>query len=216
MSTRSRRQEDVSNFLVVKGPRRGSAAGWSHRAASTTAPKDRPARLGTSASRIEEYVCRCGNVGCLGAAVDGEALARRMRAKGHETANGRAVAALARGGNIDAIHEIRSCGRAIGEVVAGLVNFFNPEVVVVGGVLVDAHEQLLAGLKEVMYQRCLPLATRHLRLATSAAETTSIVGAATMTVDHVMSPDGGGRADERGRRIRGLDPAPSPARTRAQ
>src|SRR5262249_37575351 len=97
-------------------------------------------------------------------------------------------AALARGGNIDAIHEIRSCGRAIGEVVAGLVNFFNPEVVVVGGVLVDAHEQLLAGLKEVIYQRCLPVATRHLRLATSATETPGIVGAATMTVDHVMSP----------------------------
>jgi predicted NBD/HSP70 family sugar kinase len=185
----SRWRKEVSNFLFVKVAEAGIgcgivASGRIHHGAEGSAGAIGHIRV----TGYEDCVCRCGNVGCLGAAVDGEALARRMRAKGHDTANGKAVALLAQAGNIDAIHEIRSCGRAIGEVVAGLVNFFNPEVVVVGGVVVDAHEQLLAGLKEVVYQRCLPLATRHLRLETSATETTSIVGAATMTVDHVMSP----------------------------
>jgi predicted NBD/HSP70 family sugar kinase len=185
----SRWRHEVSDLLFVKVAEAGIGcgivvSGRIHRGAEGSAGAIGHIRV----SGYEDCVCRCGNVGCLGAAVDGEAMARRMQEKGHDVANGTEVARLARSGGIDAIHEVRACGRAIGEVVAALVNFLNPEVVVVGGVVAEAHEQVLAGLREVVYQRCLPLATRHLRLAPSRTEEASIVGAAAMTIDHVMAP----------------------------
>ena len=54
-------------------------------------------------------------------------------------------------------------GRDIGDVVATMVNLINPSVVVIGGQLAAAGEHLLAGIREVVYQRSLPLATEHLR-----------------------------------------------------
>jgi predicted NBD/HSP70 family sugar kinase len=99
------------------------------------------------------------------------------------------VAALALAGNIEAIHEVRSCGRALGEVLAGIVNFFNPEVIVIGGTVGRAHEQIIAGLREVIYQRCLPLATMDLRFAPwSLGDDGGVIGAAALTLDRVLEP----------------------------
>ena len=49
-------------------------------------------------------------------------------------------------------------------------DLLNPAVIVLGGTLAQAHEQLLAGVREVIYQRSLPLATRHLRIALSTLD----------------------------------------------
>jgi hypothetical protein len=39
---------------------------------------------------------------------------------------------------------VRDAGRTLGEVLAGTVNFFNPEVIVIGGDVAEAREHLLA------------------------------------------------------------------------
>ena len=64
---------------------------------------------------------------------------------------------------------VRQAGRDIGEVVATMVNLINPSVVVIGGQVAGAGEHLLAGIRESVYQRSLPLATEHLRIVTSRA-----------------------------------------------
>ena len=82
-----------------------------------------------------------------------------------------------------------SPGRLIGEVLAASVNLYNPSVIVVGGDVAQAHEQLLAGIREVVYQRSLPLATRHLRVVRSQlADRAGVIGAAAMVTEHVLSP----------------------------
>ena len=183
-------RHEASNFLFVKIAERGIgcgivASGRIHHGAQGSAGAIGHVRV----EGYDDSICRCGNTGCLGAVVGGEALARRLREKGHDTPDGLSVAQLALSGEVDAVHEVRACGRALGEVMAAVVNFFNPEVIVVGGSVAHAHEQLLAGLREVVYQRCLPLATRDLRLVTSQLmEEAGVVGAAAMTIDHVMSP----------------------------
>jgi predicted NBD/HSP70 family sugar kinase len=74
-------------------------------------------------------------------------------------------------------------------VLAGLVNAFNPSVIVVGGDLAAADEQLFAGLREVVYRRSTALATRHLRLARSSLDDhAGVIGAAVMAIEHVLSP----------------------------
>ena len=69
------------------------------------------------------------------------------------------------------------------------MNFFNPGVIVIGGDLGEAHE-LLAGVREVMFQRSLPLATRELRIVASRlGDRAGVVGAAIMVIEHVLAPD---------------------------
>ena len=70
------------------------------------------------------------------------------------------------------------------------MNFFNPAAIVIGGDLGEAHEQLLAGVREVIFERSLPLATRDLRTAPSRlGDRAGVVGAAIMVIEHVLAPD---------------------------
>ncbi|WP_449063959.1 ROK family protein [Planomonospora algeriensis] len=136
-----------------------------------------------------DTVCRCGNAGCLEAVAGGAAMAARLRAEGVEAADSRDVVRLVRGGNTQAVQLIRQAGREIGDVLASIVNFFNPSVIVIGGDLSEAGEQVLAGLREVIYSRSLPLATQHLTIAASElGDRAGVIGAAVMVVDHVLSP----------------------------
>jgi predicted NBD/HSP70 family sugar kinase len=137
----------------------------------------------------EAITCSCGNVGCLEALAGGSAMARRLTADGLEAENSRAVVDLARAGEPAAVRLVRDSGRLIGEVLAASVNLYNPSVIVIGGDVAQAHEQLLAGVREVVYQRSLPLATRHLRIVRSQlADRAGVIGAAVMVIEHVLSP----------------------------
>jgi predicted NBD/HSP70 family sugar kinase len=137
----------------------------------------------------EQVPCSCGNVGCLEALAGGGAMARRLRAEGLDAPDARTVVDLARAGEPAAVSLVRESGRLIGEVLAASVNLYNPSVLVVGGDVAQAHEQLLAGIREVVYQRSLPLATRHLRVVRSQlADRAGVIGAAAMVTEDVLSP----------------------------
>jgi predicted NBD/HSP70 family sugar kinase len=83
----------------------------------------------------------------------------------------------------------------LGEVLAGCVNFFNPAAIVVGGDIAEAQDHLLAGIREVVFQRSLPLATRDLTIANSRlGDRAGVVGAAIMVIDHVLAPEAVDRA----------------------
>lgn len=136
-----------------------------------------------------EVVCRCGNIGCLEAVAGGRALAQQLTALGHDVAAGRDVVRLVREGNPDAIRLVRSAGRTLGHALAALVNFFNPRVIVLGGDIGEVHEHLLAGLREIVFQRSLPLATRNLRVVpTALGDRAGVTGAAMMVVEEILSP----------------------------
>ena len=120
----------------------------------------------------------------------GAVVAARLTAAGTPAADGRAVVARVADGDPAAVRLVRGAGRDIGDVLAGLVNFFNPEAIVVGGVLATAHEPLLAGVREAVYQRSLPLATHRLAVLPSAAgEQGGAVGAGRLAIDHVLAPE---------------------------
>ena len=135
-------------------------------------------------------VCSCGNVGCVEAIAGGGALARQLADLGLDAASSRDVVRLARAGNPRAVHLVREAGRLLGEVLAAAVNLFNPSVIVIGGDVSHVHEQLFAGVREIVYQRSLPLAARHLRIVRSDLDDRAgIVGAAIMAIEHVFSPE---------------------------
>jgi len=138
----------------------------------------------------DDVVCGCGNVGCLEAVAGGRALARRLTAAGLEASGSRDVVRLARAGEPLAVRMVREAGRSLGVVLAACVNFFNPGVIVVGGDLGEAHEQLLAGVREVTFQRSLPLATQDLRTVPARlGDRAGVIGAAIMVIEHVLAPE---------------------------
>ena len=138
----------------------------------------------------DDVRCRCGNLGCLEAVAAGPALAAVLTSRGVPATSGQDVVDLVRAGDPDAIDVVRQAGRDIGGVVATMVNVINPSVVVIGGQLSSAGEHLLAGIREVVYQRSLPLATEHLAIQTSrAGAEAGVLGAAAMAIEHVLSPE---------------------------
>ena len=137
-----------------------------------------------------EVLCRCGNVGCLEAVASGTAIAAKLTELGVPAASSGDVVTLARSGSVPALHQIRQAGRDIGEVLATAVSLFNPSVLAVGGALSQAGEHLIAGVREAVYQRSLPLATQNLRIVQSASgDEAGVSGAAFMVIDHALAPD---------------------------
>jgi predicted NBD/HSP70 family sugar kinase len=139
----------------------------------------------------DRVVCRCGNVGCLEAVAGGGAMAAQLSELGHEASDSRDVVRLVRSGSQDAVRLVRQAGRELGGVLATSVNLFNPAVIVIGGDIAEGvDEHLLAGVREVVYQRSLPLATRSLRIVRSRlGDRAGVTGAAIMVIQQVLSPE---------------------------
>ena len=149
-------------------------------------------------------VCRCGNVGCLEALAGGAALgwaggdaAREGRSARLRTAldqHGRVtaedVARAASAGDPVAVAMLQAAGRRVGSMLAGVVNFFNPSLVVIGGGVANSPDQLLASIRETVYRRSLPLATRDLLIQRSSlGGLAGVIGASSMVVDQLFSRD---------------------------
>ena len=139
--------------------------------------------------RGDDVLCRCGNHGCLEALASGPAVARQLKAQGLEAATGADVLRLVGEGNLQAIQALRQAGRDVGDVLATVVNLLNPSMIVIGGSVGEAGEHLVAGIREVVYRRSLPLATTHLRIGISmAGDRAAILGASQMVTQYVLSP----------------------------
>jgi predicted NBD/HSP70 family sugar kinase len=137
----------------------------------------------------EDAVCRCGNLGCLEAVAGGRALAARLAAAGLPAETALDVVRLADAGEPLATQAVRDAGRALGEVLAGAVTFFNPGAIVIGGDLAGAREPLLAGVREITSARLLPFSTRDLRMGHGRlGDRAAVIGAAVMAIEHLLAP----------------------------
>ncbi|GAB4084741.1 ROK family protein [Myceligenerans cantabricum] len=133
--------------------------------------------------------CRCGNSGCLEAVAGGGAIVARLREDGATVETTQDIVDLVRTGDVAAGQAVRQAGRDIGSVLAASVSLLNPARIVVGGILAGAGEHLMAGIREVVYQRSLPLATRDLRITPSeAGAQAGVVGAATLVIEQYLAP----------------------------
>jgi len=136
-------------------------------------------------------LCRCGKLGCVEARAAGWAIARDLRALGFQADNARDVIALVEQQVPEAIMLLRKAGRVIGEVTADVVSILNPGLVVVGGTLARGGDFLLSGIRELVYQRCLPLATRELNIVLAPPQADiALLGTGQLVVDNVFSPAG--------------------------
>lgn len=147
--------------------------------------------------------CACGNRGCLEAHFSGAALARdAMEAAGqglsaelasrletHGTLSAVDIAAAAAAGDAVSLDLIREGGTRTGQVIAGLVSFFNPGLVVIGGGVTGLGHTLLAAIRTQVYRQSLPLATGNLPIVLGElGQNAGVIGAARLISDHLFSP----------------------------
>jgi glucokinase-like ROK family protein len=156
--------------------------------------------------RVEDFgpTCACGNTGCLEAFSGGAALARdattaartgrstvlaaMLEDRGELSAAdvGRAVEQ----GDPQAVQLIRDSGRRVGQVLAGLVSFFNPDLIVIGGGVTGLGHSLLAEVRAVTYRRSLPLATGSLPIVLSElGDEGGVIGAARLISDSIYAAE---------------------------
>jgi glucokinase len=125
-------------------------------------------------------LCNCGNSGCLEALAGGQAIARQAREAVRsgqrtllagmgpaESLTAYDVAVAARRGDLVAQRIVADAGRYLGVALAGLVNLFNPSMVVVGGGVAQTGDLFLQPIREAVTRRSLPAAARTVRITTA-------------------------------------------------
>lgn len=146
-------------------------------------------------------VCLCGNVGCLEAMFGGTALTRAALAAARADESPVLAERLAERGSLDALDVgeaaaagdaasmalIRDGGQRLGTVLAGLVSFANPSMIVIGGRLAQLGHRLLAEVRAAVYSRSLPLATGNLPIVLSELDgQAGVIGAGKLASDMVF------------------------------
>jgi predicted NBD/HSP70 family sugar kinase len=124
-------------------------------------------------------ICRCGNRGCLETLASGPALLRLVQASREEDElSVKRMIELARDGDAGCRRAIADAGQVVGGVVAGLVNLFSPEMVVIGGDLGEAGDLLLDSLRDAVRRDALPAAASELKIvAGELGERANLLGA---------------------------------------
>jgi predicted NBD/HSP70 family sugar kinase len=153
-------------------------------------------------------LCHCGNKGCLETVAGGAAIAERalLAAQAgkstilmqHYEKNGQVLRAedvgeAAREGDALATEIIRESGQLVGDVLASLVNFYNPDMIVIGGGVSNLGNLLLSSVRQAVFNRSLPLATRNLQIVFSeiGAEA-GLFGAVSLALNYIFTVESGG------------------------
>ena len=199
-----RLQRSLSNFLVIKvGTGIGCGIvchGEVYRGANGSAGD-----VGHICVDVNGPRCHCGNLGCIEIMAGGPAIARMgMEAaacgesallaeclQGNGVITPLDVAQASRNGDAAANRIIQHAGNLIGQMLASVVNFFNPSHVFIGGGVTRTGPLFLASVRQSVYQRSLALSTRHLEIQyTPLAEQGGLVGAGVLAMQETLKSRG--------------------------
>lgn len=142
--------------------------------------------------------CRCGNTGCLETLVSeptivclAEQLARRnedgilathLQREGDPKIE--RVFDAARSGDEETRAMLDERARYMGIALANLINTFNPELILLGGIFVQGRDLLLPAVEATMRRRSFADLGKHVRLATTGfGRQVGIIGAAALALN---------------------------------
>jgi glucokinase-like ROK family protein len=195
-----RMQRSLQNFLVVKvGTGIGCGIvchGQVYRGANGSAGD-----VGHICVVPDGPRCHCGNFGCVETLAAGPAiaamateaaragqsdmLARMLGERGALRLQD--VAEASRAGDMAANQVIQRSGALVGQMLASVVNFFNPSHVFIGGGVSRVGPLFLAAVRQSVYQRSLALSTRHLDIQyTPLGERAGLIGAGVLAMQESL------------------------------
>jgi glucokinase len=123
--------------------------------------------------------CRCGGRGHLESYVSGKAADEVAREAFGPAVDAHRLVRLANEGDAQAIALITEIGRKLGSGIAGLINTFDPELVVIGGGFAAAGDLLLGPAHEVIERDALKPMREDVRVVRAELGTSAgMIGAA--------------------------------------
>ncbi|HET9050324.1 MAG TPA: ROK family protein [Candidatus Dormibacteraeota bacterium] len=156
--------------------------------------------VGHSPTSIDGPSCSAGHVGCLEGVASGTGIGRRAR---HAVAGGEpstlsalamdaidavAVERAALAGDALAQRLFADAGRALGRELGGLVNLLSPEVVVIGGGLINAGELLFEPLRNALSEIAFRVPLGRTRIVPAALGTDAgLIGATAWALRRLAS-----------------------------
>lgn len=151
----------------------------------------------------EGPLCACGNKGCLEAMAAGPAIAAKaveaaqagsspilaqLREANEGLLRPEDVNTACREGDPASLDIIRESGQMIGDVLASLVNFFNPSHIFIGGGISNFGNHLLVAIRRAVLHRSLPLATTHLSIKFSRMSSNAgVMGSISLALDYLFT-----------------------------
>lgn len=195
-----RMQRSLQNFLVVKvGTGIGCGIvchGQVYRGANGSAGD-----VGHICVVPDGPRCHCGNFGCVETLAAGpaiaamateaaragqsEMLARTLGERGKLRLQD--VAEASRAGDMAANQVIQRSGALVGQMLASVVNFFNPSHVFIGGGVSRVGPLFLAAVRQSVYHRSLALSTRHLDIQyTPLGDRAGLIGAGVLAMQESL------------------------------
>ncbi len=121
--------------------------------------------------------CQCGNIGCLETVASSQAIREQVAER---IANGEAsslsdiaevtiedICSAAAEGDPLAVDVIETLGSYLGTAIAMLINLFNPEKILIGGVINQAKDVLYPAIQHCIEEQCLPSYYQDLKLVES-------------------------------------------------
>ena len=139
-----------------------------------------------------EILCHCGKKGCLETQASGSyiyskilekikdgnssVLDKQIKKGKNITLEG--IIAAAHDGDMLAIDVIEEVGNTLGRQLAGLINIFNPELVIIGGVVAMAGDYLLLPIRSSVKKYSLNLVNKDTVVkASKLGDTAGVIGA---------------------------------------
>ncbi len=143
--------------------------------------------------------CNCGNVGCWESLASGTALAReavariaggaassiaRLARQSGSPVSAQLVYEAAQGGDPLAEELIANVAHYLGVGLMNLVHIFNPDIIVLGGGMMQMGEMLLGPARQVLEERGLELPVRRVRIVVSElGDRVGVLGAAAQVLE---------------------------------
>jgi predicted NBD/HSP70 family sugar kinase len=166
----------VGGGLIVDGKPLTGVAGYS-------------GEVGHLPMNPDGIACRCGSVGCWETEIGEEALLRRAGypPEGGSAAVDAVMNASAQGSRI-ALDALDHVGRWLGIGLAGLVNVFNPRLIVLGGLFCRIHPYVAATVESELDRRALAAPRSLIRVVPATLGVDApVLGAAELAFEPLMT-----------------------------
>lgn len=113
-----------------------------------------------------EITCACGRVGCLETIASGYSIRKILAEQGLNLPNMQELIKTAEHADPQVTSAIRNAGTRLGEALAPLVNFLNPQAVILGGSLSEVG-LFKAAVRAALYNACLSMVSEELEVELS-------------------------------------------------
>ncbi len=150
-----------------------------------------------------QTVCHCGNRGCWETYANQYSIIQRVQARlevkrtsiipnlmaeQNSPLTIPLIKQAADAGDREAIDSFAEAGRAMGQGLAGLVNIFNPDKIILGGPLSVAGEYLLPSIRETVSRHSMPEIDQQAEVVLSPfGPDASLIGAIAIVADDILS-----------------------------